>query len=498
MPHTQHHFPNTRDKNATTTFFPQRSPIERDTLPPRSSTSVRLRSFSPSPSSSGHSRSWSPRRRPVWGDRSLQSSTPAPSLNSRPQRLNPQSSICHIHRKYGDQAIHCAGNCNWRVINRNAFLNPNSPQISIITGETHPWIVRDPNTNIAFIIDTGSRDSIIPCQRLADDPRTSGYFSAANGSHIATYERVTLRVTLGLPAEFSWDFLKAATSHAIIGLDFLEHFQISLNPQRRLMTLPETHEKKSTISTTSTKLTEHEAIAELHRSIPTAQTVSSLENLFSYYPSVFEVDNFHCPTRHQTLHHIRTVGPPVCSKVRRLSPEKLDVLKSELQKLLNLGVIEQTESPYASPVHLVPKKNPVEFRITGDFRLLNEQTIADKCSISLLTDFIGMLAGSTVFTTLDLYKSYHQIRIAPEDVHKTAMITPFGNYAFKRLAMGLKSAGSIFCRFMREVLRGVPNCFVYIDDILIFSESEEGHWKHLSEVFNRLEHFGLILNKDKN
>ena len=304
-------------------------------------------------------------------------------------------------------------------------------------------------------------------------------------------------MTLGLPAEFSWDFLKAATSHAIIGLDFLEHFQISLNPHRRLMILPEMHEKTSTPSTTSTKLTEHKAIAELHRPIPTAQTVSSLENLFSQYPSVFEVDNFHRPTRHQTLHHIRTVGPPVCSKVCRLSPEKLDVLKSELQKLLDLGVIEPTESPYASPVHLVPKKNPGEFRITGDFRLLNEQTITDKYSIPLLTDFIGMLAGSTVFTTLDLYKSYHQIRISPEDVHKTAMITPLGNYAFKRLAMGLKSAGNTFCRFMHEVLRGVPNCFVYIDDIMIFSESEEDHWKHLSEVFNRLEHFGLILNKDK-
>ena len=224
---------------------------------------------------------------------------------------------------------------------------------------------------------------------------------------------------------------------------------------------------------------------------------SSLENLFSQYPSVFEVDNFHRPTRHQTLHHIRTVGPPVCSKVRCLSPEELDVLKSELQKLLDLGVIELTESPYASPVHLVPKKNPGEFYITGDFRLLNEQTIADKYSIPLLTGFIGMLAGSTVFSTLDLDKSYHQIRIAPEDVHKTAMITPLGNYAFKRLAMGLKSAGNTLCRFMHEVLRGVPNCFVYIDDIMIFSESEEDHWKHLSKVFNRLEHFGLLLNKYK-
>ena len=74
----------------------------------------------------------------------------------------------------------------------------------------------------------------------------------------------------------------------------------------------------------------------------------------------------------------------------------------------------------------------------------------------------------TVFTILDLYKSYHQIRFAPEAGHKTAMITLFGNYAFKRLTMDFKSAGNTFCRFMHEVLRGVPNCFVYINDIMIF------------------------------
>ena len=112
MSRSLHHFPNTRDNNATTTSFSQRSPVARDTSPPRSSPYVRLRSFSPSPSSSGHSRFWSPLRRPVGGDRPLHSSTPAPSLNLRPSRLYPQSSICHNHRKYGNRSRHCAGTCN--------------------------------------------------------------------------------------------------------------------------------------------------------------------------------------------------------------------------------------------------------------------------------------------------------------------------------------------------------------------------------------------------
>ena len=124
MPRTPHHLPNTRDNNATTTSLSQRSPVARGSSPPRSSTSVRLQSFSPSPLSSVHLSAWSPQRRPVWGDRPLHSSTPAPSLNSRPLRLHPQSSIHHNRWKYGDQARYCAGNCNWGFINRNALCDP--------------------------------------------------------------------------------------------------------------------------------------------------------------------------------------------------------------------------------------------------------------------------------------------------------------------------------------------------------------------------------------
>ena len=119
--------------------------------------------------------------------------------------------------------------------------------------------------------------------------------------------------------------------------------------------------------------------------------------------------------------------------------------------------------------------------------------MADKYSIPLLTDFIGQLSGCQIFSSTDLFKSYHQNEIAAEDIHKTAMITPVGNYAYKRLPMGLRSAGSTFQRFMR----GIPNCFTYIDEILLFSENREKHLKHLSQVFNRLDNYGLILNKEK-
>ena len=123
---------------------------------------------------------------------------------------------------------------------------------------------------------------------------------------------------------------------------------------------------------------------------PQAKQASSLQELFDLYPSLFDVENFNWPVRHQTKHHIRTKGPPVAQKIRRLSPEKREILKKEIQRLLELGVLIPAESPYHDlPHRMIAKKQPGEYRITGDFRLLNKQTVADKYSISYLLISLG-------------------------------------------------------------------------------------------------------------
>ena len=111
---------------------------------------------------------------------------------------------------------------------------------------------------------------------------------------------------------------------------------------------------------------------------------------------------------------------------------------------------------------------------------------------------MNFVEGSNVFSSLDLYKSYHQIAIADCGVNITAIITPVGSFAFKKMAMGLSGAGQTqCCRFSEEVLRGLDFVFAYVDDILIFSRDEKEHVSHLHQVFQRLDRYGLILNKDK-
>ena len=221
-----------------------------------------------------------------------------------------------------------------------------------------------------------------------------------------------------------------------------------------------------------------------------------IERLEAEFPSVFDLGTYLRPVKHNTLHFIETEGAPVRSRVRRLSPEMRDNLKRELDHLLDLDIIEPSNSPFGSAVHLVPKSGG-SYRITGDYRLLNRQTTEDSYPIPFLANFTSSLHGSTVFSNLDLYKSYYQVPVAPKHRHKTALVTPLGSYHFKRMPMGLTNSGKTLQRLMDEIFRDLHFVFVYVDDILIYSSSIEEHQEHLRAVFRRLHDYGLVVNKDK-
>ena len=199
---------------------------------------------------------------------------------------------------------------------------------------------------------------------------------------------------------------------------------------------------------------------------------------------------------HGVRHHIPTNCRPIQSKVRKLNPEKLEIAKKEFEKLVELGVCYRGKSEWASPLMVAPKPCG-GWRVCGDYRRLNAATPDDKYPVKCLTDFNAKLSGMTIFSKVDLFKGYHQIPVFEHDVNKTAVITPFGLYIFPNTPFGLKNAGQDFQRMMDEILGDLPFCFVYLDDILIFSKNRKQHLEHLKQVFEILAANGLVVNRAK-
>ena len=171
---------------------------------------------------------------------------------------------------------------------------------------------------------------------------------------------------------------------------------------------------------------------------------------------------------------------PISMTPHRMAPVELQGLRVQLQELLDKGFIRPSTSPWGAPV-LFAKKKGKTLRLCIDYRQLNMVMIQNRYPLPRIDDLFDQLRGARVYSKIDLRTGYHQLRVRETDIPKTAFRTRYGHFEFTVMPFGLTNALAVFMDLMHRVFQSYLDQFVvvFVDDILIYSQSEWEHEYHL-------------------
>jgi hypothetical protein len=228
-------------------------------------------------------------------------------------------------------------------------------------------------------------------------------------------------------------------------------------------------------------------------------TLPALSALLVEYSDIFQ-EPTELPLEREVDHQIplQPHDAIVNSRPYRLSFNQNDTMGSLILQLFKNKVIRPSVSPYSSPAILVKKKDD-SWRLCIDYRKLNKLTVKNKYPIPIIEDLLDELHGAQIFSKIDLRSGYHQIRMHPRDIPKTAFSTHQGHFEYVVMPFGLTNTPATFQTLMNKLLHKYLRKFVlvFFDDILIYSKSVAEHQEHLQLVLELLRQNQLFAKHNK-
>jgi hypothetical protein len=308
--------------------------------------------------------------------------------------------------------------------------------------------------------------------------------------------------------------LEEASCPILIGIDLLKRFNANLNYNTDVMTLDTGEEplKLQLYTYQEAKIVcdnedEEEELSEedeqaallnfLHeKPVQENETPEEINELLLTYKDLFVQHFTEIPgiQFQQCTIKLKPDATPVACRMPRYSPEQREVIKGEIDKMLDAGVIEPSTAPWTFPIVLAPKPDGT-IRFCINYKKLNNLTIKDKFPLPRIDDCLDFLSGKTYFSTLDCFSGYWQCKLDEVSKPLTTFISPFGIFQFNVMPFGLTNAPAHFSRMMQSIFADLVHeiLIIYLDDLCIASSSIEEHLKSLEAVFKRLREFDVKL-----
>lgn len=369
----------------------------------------------------------------------------------------------------------------------------------------------------SLLLDTGAAVSVAS-RRLVKLPLQESLASlkTANGNSITVYGRVSLEIELGSWKAHREVLVADILDDFIVGLDLMKQLGMIVDLRKKTVRLGNVDivpgaNREPSFRLNAVKVGKKRRLSEaevadavwkdMRYSIGKCLVPSErrrAEEFIRKESGAFVCDGITGQTD-LVKHSINTGNcTPIKQKPRRVPLAKREEVQKLIDEMLLEGVIEESCSPWSSPVVIVKKKDGSS-RFCVDYRKLNAATKKDSYPLPSINDTLATLAGSQWFSSLDLKSGYWQVKMAEADKEKTAFSTGFKLYQFRVMPFGLCNAPATFERLMETVLRDLigKTCFIYLDDILVVGKDWADHLKNLKEVLKRLRDANLKLNPKK-